>query len=297
MSSRIDPNDLKKVFLRGFVVDSDTTLLYNVCDLVYSVHFSHNFDAYDDLVQEGVLGIIRLVDEGNYDETKGDVLTFVYTRVRNCMSNFLYHEIKEVSRNVGEDPLKNLGSEMESGWLGFVSEELIRDILDFVNSKIEELGICGDLSYYVRGYFMDKLGVRYIVGAPKEYSLDVVEKYRYYVNSIEHGVFLKFINPNVFENKIKDIIDVLESEGEVGFFMRMFLDSLSEEQLIRLMYVFSTNSFQFPSKFKLLKTDSYLSVYRRVRHGKMSVEDASKLFDKPLSTILSIIEKYDIIFN
>lgn len=297
-SSRIDPNEIKKILNRGTVQSADSTILYDICEMVYRVHFSYRYDVRDDLIQEGVLGLIRLIDEGNYDESKGDVLTFVYSRVRNCMTNYLYHENKEIAKSVGEEPLNRISSiEVDSGWFGFISEELVQDIMGYVDDRLSECEVSSDLAYCIRAYFMDKLGIRYKVNPPKDYSIDFVEKYRYYVNMIEHGVFVKFINVHVFDNKIHDILDVLEAEGEVGFFMRMFLDSLDKTQLTKLMYVYSLNSFQFPSKYKLLKVDNYLSIYKRIKHSGMSFEDAARFFDKPISTIISIVQKYEIIFS
>jgi len=296
--NKIDPNDIRKIIDRGKVLSQDSELIYNLCEMVFRVHFSFKYEAHDDLVQEGVLGVIRLVDEGHYDEAKGDIMTFVYTRIRNCMSNYLYHENKEISKSVGEEPLNRISSiEVDSGWFGFISEELVQDIMDYVDDKLSDCEVSSDLAYCIRSYFMDKLGIRYKVNPPKDYSQDFVEKYRYYVNLIEHGVFVKFINANVFDNKIQDMLDVLESEGEVSFFMRMFLDSLDKNQLTKLMYVYSLNAFQFPSKYKLLKVDNYLSIYKRIKHGKMSLEDAARFFDKPISTIVSIVQKYEIIFS
>jgi hypothetical protein len=298
MSNKIDSSEVKKIFNRGQVLSSDSELLYDICEMVYRIHYPHKYDDMDDLIQEGILGIIRLVDEGTYDETKGDILTFVYSRVRNYMSNYMYHTMKELSKSAGEEPLKKISSlDVDSGWFGFISEELIQGIFEYVEDKLMEHDVSSDLAYCVKAYFMDKLGVRYKVNSPKDYSPDFVEKYRYYVNLIEHGVFVKFINKKVFDNRISDIVDVLESEGEVGFYMRMFLDSLSDEQLTRLMYIYSLNSFQFPSKYRLLKVDNYLSIYRRVKHGKMTIDEAARMFDKPISTILSIMQKYDIIFS
>ena len=295
---KIDSNDIKRMFARGKVVEEDTGLLYDICDTVFYIHFMHKYDMREDLIQEGVLGLIRLVDEGNYDESKGDVLTFVYSRVRNYMGNYLYHENKEVSKSVEIEKIPKLdSSEVDSGWFGYVSEEMVQEIMVFIDKKLNELNIGGDLIYCVRVYFMDKLGVQYTTKSPGNFSLDFVEKYRYYVNLMEYGVFMKFINPNIFDNKVNDVLDVLESEGDIGFYMRMFLDSLSESQLRKLIYVYSSNEFKFPSKYKVLKVDNYLSIYKRIRHGKMPIGVAAKFFDKPISTVESIVKRYDIIFS
>jgi hypothetical protein len=294
----ISSKELQRIFDRGHVIPEDEDTLYRLCETVYKLHFSHRYLEMDDLIQEGIIGLIRLVDEGNYSEDKGNIFTFAFSRVRNSMSKYMYHQHKEISKSVGEEPLKNIRSMGDDVSLfSHVSEELIRGISAYVDDQLMEYEVSSDLAYHVKGYFLDKLGVQYKVNSPSYYSLDFVEKYRYYVNLIEYGVFVKFINNKVFDSRIGDILDVLESEGEVGFFMKMFLDTLNEEQLRRLMYLFSSNNFQFPSKYKLLKVDNYLSIYRRLTHGNMSEVEVARMFDKPVSTIVSIKKKYDIIFS
>lgn len=290
----INADNLKKMFIRGNVLPEDESLIYAVCETVFNSHFTHRFDIKEDLLQEGALGLIRLVDEGNYNADEG-VFTFAYSRVRNSMTNFLYYENKIVNTEVDGDRNIKLGVSFDDFYA--LSEELIQDIQIYISGKIDELELSQELEYYVKAYFNDKLGVKYQKLGSVMFLQDFVDKYRFYVNTIEFEMFKKFMSSRVFENKPEEILDVLESEGEVSFYMRMFMDSLSPKQRSLLMYVYSGNRFEFPSKYKLLKTDNYLSIYRRVRHGNMSEEDAARIFNKPLPTIMSILERFDIIFS
>lgn len=284
----IDPKELKAIFERGHVEGSDEKILYDVCEMVYSLHFKSYFEKRDDLIQEGILGIIKLVDEGYYDSSR-DVLNFTYTRVRNSMSNFLFHE-------KGEYYTENTVKEKEND-LDFLGEEKIEEVTNFIKCKLVEYSLDKELSYYVCIYFNDKLGVKCENNRIRDFSLDFVNKYRYYVNLIEYDIFKKFLNNKLFDNKIKDIISVLEAEGEIGFFQKMFLDSLDREQLTKLMYIFSNDTFIFPSKAKLLKIDNYIKIYKRIKFGNIEFNEAVKIFDRPLPTILSIVQKYDQIFS
>jgi DNA-directed RNA polymerase specialized sigma24 family protein len=309
---KIEPRELRIIFDRGYVTNNDEKILSNVCEMVYKSHFAQAFsDKGDDLIQEGLLGLIRLVSENNFDETKGDILTFAYSRVRNSMSNYLYAEQKYNNPATPNKPVQyfdnvDYGNKSNSDVKNdifsksknapYIEEEKVGEIRNHVRSMIQTLGIEGDLAYCVETYFNDKLGIKCILKQPTDYSIDFIDKYRFYVNTIEYDVIMKFLGSRAFDNKIQDIVDVLEAEGDIDFYMRMFIDSLSDKQMEKLMYVFSMNDFKFPSKYKILKVDEYVSIYKRIKHGA-SVEDISKSFDKPSVTVKAIFDKFDLIFS
>jgi hypothetical protein len=71
-------------------------MIDNIVTVVFRIHFGYinNKDLEQDLKQEGYLKAYELLSLGNYDPTK-NLRTFIYTGVRNAMTNYMYHHKKE----------------------------------------------------------------------------------------------------------------------------------------------------------------------------------------------------------
>jgi len=72
-------------------------LLNNIVEVVLHVHFYYITDPYlkEDLMQEGYLKAYQLLNTGNYDPNQ-NLRNYLYTGVRNAMTNYLYHSKKEL---------------------------------------------------------------------------------------------------------------------------------------------------------------------------------------------------------
>lgn len=76
--------------------NSVEAMITNIVNVVFRIHFYYitNYDLEQDLKQEGYLKAYELLAEGNYDPNK-NLRTFIYTGVRNAMTNYIYHHKKE----------------------------------------------------------------------------------------------------------------------------------------------------------------------------------------------------------
>jgi len=72
------------------------SMIHNVVTVVFRIHFYYIRDPEleMDLKQEGYLKAYELLAAGNYDPSK-NLRTFIYTGVRNAMTNYMYHHNKE----------------------------------------------------------------------------------------------------------------------------------------------------------------------------------------------------------
>lgn len=298
--SVIEESRLRQIFGRGKVLDSDAVLLYNACEMVFRKHFSTNQNEKQDLIQEGIMEIHRRVMEGKYDGSRS-ALTYLYRGIRNVMHNFLYHEKK------WDDKIYEPVESHDSGLREFeISDEETKlehteasdsnVIVEYVHRATEEMELGDVLAYYVKSYFYDKLGHHYRRRHVSMFDIEFVEKYRYYVNLVEFQVFVKFFNGKMFDSKCSDIIDVMQAQGMIDFATRSFLDTLNEYQLAHFLYVNSGQNINLPQKYKVLKIDSYLSIYRQVMGGA-TPEQVSRITGRPVSTVRSIVEKYTHIFK
>lgn len=301
--NRIDQDELRKIFERGYLLDDDHVILYNVCSIVFTQYYSDRLDIKDDLIQEGMLGLVRFMYSKKYDRSKSP-LNAAYTYVRNSMQDFISSTMKGYyadkvamlnEKSPDHEKHFDMGNISDREWYR-VPTEVVDNISLFVDDRLKEHKLNPTLRYYVKAYFSDKLGIKYKPDRIRSFTLDIVEKYRYYVNLIEYELFNKFLGGKVFDNSVHDILDVLETKGEVDFFMKRFMNSLSKEQVLMLLYVFSGNGFKMPSKFSLLKVDTYLTIYKTVVHGGISTKVAAKIFDKSVSSIEAIIDNYSKVF-
>ena len=76
--------------------NSVESMINNIVTVVFRIHFYYvtDYDLEMDLKQEGYLKAYSLLKEGNYDPSK-NLRTFIYTGVRNAMTNYMYHVRKE----------------------------------------------------------------------------------------------------------------------------------------------------------------------------------------------------------
>ena len=83
------------------VSNSVEAMIENIVTVVFRIHFYYvtNKDLEQDLKQEGYLKAYELLAEGNYNPNK-NLRNFIYTGVRNAMTNYLYHNRKETHEDV-----------------------------------------------------------------------------------------------------------------------------------------------------------------------------------------------------
>ena len=76
--------------------NSVESMIQNIVSVVFRIHFYYinDLDLEQDLKQEGYLKAYELLADGNYDPNK-NLRTFIYTGVRNAMTNYVYHNKKE----------------------------------------------------------------------------------------------------------------------------------------------------------------------------------------------------------
>ncbi len=68
----------------------------DLCKIVFSRHFYVNVNEKEDLLSVGMLKALDLLNSGYMDLSKGSMLNFLYTGIRNEMKNYLYRTTREV---------------------------------------------------------------------------------------------------------------------------------------------------------------------------------------------------------
>lgn len=82
----------------------------NIVNVVFYKYFSYvtNPQVKQDLFQEGYLKAYELLESGNYDPSM-PLRNFIYTGVRNAMTNYMYHSKKETHVDLSElDKYENI---------------------------------------------------------------------------------------------------------------------------------------------------------------------------------------------
>lgn len=129
------------------------SMIDNIVTVVFRIHFYYvqDKDLEQDLKQEGYLKAYELLSLGNYDPTK-NLRTFIYTGVRNAMSNYMYHHRKESHSNL-ETITSSLWQNYESitsddFWKGklFYKDEDSFDDIKISSDEIKK--ICDKYTYY-----------------------------------------------------------------------------------------------------------------------------------------------------
>lgn len=70
--------------------------LVDLAGIVFRKHFYASMGDKEDLISVGILKAISLIKGGNWNESKGTVLNYLYAGMRNEMHNYLYHQRKEI---------------------------------------------------------------------------------------------------------------------------------------------------------------------------------------------------------
>lgn len=96
------------------IQNSVQAMIDNLVIVVLKIHFYYIQDPYlqEDLKQEGYLKAYEILEKGNYDPSK-PLRTFLYTVIRNAMSNYLYHNNKEEHDNL--DMIEDINWQMYKG--------------------------------------------------------------------------------------------------------------------------------------------------------------------------------------
>lgn len=147
--------------------NSVEAMIENIVTVVFRIHFYYvnNEDLENDLKQEGYLKAYSLLKEGNYDPTK-NLRTFIYTGVRNAMTNYMYHTKKESHEDLDTvsspawQSYKDIT--MDSYWDGklFYNDTITMDSVDdnIVFSVCEKYKMFGNYIYVVLNEF-NKMGI------------------------------------------------------------------------------------------------------------------------------------------
>lgn len=276
-------DNLKAMFVRGSVLPIDVDVVNTVCNIVYIKHFSGYKSAKEDLMQEGRMGILDLTSRENQFDPTNSALNYAYTRVRNCMTNFLQRKKPDVFSDP-DDAFESI-EDMATG-------EFNEEVISYIKEKLKQWKVDPLVGKYVMIYFFNRLGIPLNVSVVgKEVSREFVIEYSYYVNLVELLLVKDFVQTKVLRNPIKEIIDILLSD--VAFFeaFKHFVKTEKEDTVFKMLYLFSGNTLKFPTKSKILKTDLYLTIYKDSQKGT-SIDDLVRKYSKPEKVIRSIIDKF-----
>lgn len=136
--------------------------LITLSEIVIRKHFYASLQDKEDLVSVGVLKALTMISEGNWDKSKGNFCSFIYTGIRNEIHNFLYHENK--FNTVDLEALLETGKEDSyfEDDVVYISYSLIHAVcMNFISSfgnNIERLVIIEleELGYRIKGrVFLD----------------------------------------------------------------------------------------------------------------------------------------------
>lgn len=138
--------------------NSVEAMITNIVTVVFRIHFYYIYDEdlEKDLKQEGYLKAYELLAEGNYDPNK-NLRTFIYTGVRNAMTNYMYHQRKEAHLD-----LDTIGSQNWQHYENITSDEywkgkIYRTTEDDVDSYEIDMSIVYDIcnKYSQFGDYLD----------------------------------------------------------------------------------------------------------------------------------------------
>lgn len=107
-------------------------MIDNIVTVVFRIHFYYitNEDLEQDLKQEGYLKAYELLAQGNYDPTK-NLRTFIYTGVRNAMTNYMYHQNKE-----NHFDLDTIDGQNWQSWKDVTTDDYWRGKVFYINDDI-----------------------------------------------------------------------------------------------------------------------------------------------------------------
>jgi hypothetical protein len=156
--------------------------LIQLNEIIVRKHFYASYKDKDDLVSVGVLKMLDLINEGNWDKSKGSLCNYLYSGARNSIHNYLYHQNKfplidqeqlrdsGISDNYFSGPDCPISYGLVHSVCMHFTDAFGEGIEDAVISKLEEIGYTLEgrvkQSPYSVGY-SSVLSDRY-----KDYSID-----------------------------------------------------------------------------------------------------------------------------
>lgn len=134
-----------------------------IVNIVLFKHFSYVKDEClrEDLKQEGFHKAYELLKIGNYDPTKS-LGTYLYTGIRNAMTNYMYHSNKETHAGI-DDEVRDFYFEDSEACSFEIDKDIVLDVC-------KKYLVYGDYSGIILSYF--KKMKMYSGPIPK---IDVVE--------------------------------------------------------------------------------------------------------------------------
>lgn len=110
------------------------SMISNVVTVVFRIHFYYvnNEDLELDLKQEGYLKAYELLAQGNYDPSKS-LRTFIYTGVRNAMTNYMYHYNKESHKSTEE-----MEDQQWQAWKSITTDEYWKGKVFYTNDDLTD---------------------------------------------------------------------------------------------------------------------------------------------------------------
>ena len=117
--------------------NSVESMINNIVTVVFRIHFYYisDYDLEMDLKQEGYLKAYSLLAEGNYDPSK-NLRTFIYTGVRNAMTNYMYHVRKE-----NHDDLELVSSQLWQSYKDVTSDDYWNGKLFYRDEESSDLDV------------------------------------------------------------------------------------------------------------------------------------------------------------
>lgn len=282
---------LKAVLKRKEIqTDEEIGILKDLCDIVYRKHFKYKVSQEKDLLQEGFIGCIEIIRKGDFNDSY-PATPYLYTRIRNCMSNFLSKKTPSLLTSDEEEYV------METGDVGCEkNSHLIELIITYVRKRLDQLEVEKVMASYVETYFVNKFGVSQMGIEPRDVILDFVTTYNFYISTFEYEIADKYLYGPIFSNKIDDIFDVLDSDGDLPLLTKLMNEVFPQKVVTKLLYILSGTSFKYPSKMKLYRTDYNLTIYSSIKRGKFTIQEAAKFYKKTPEVIGQIVTKYDKVF-
>lgn len=131
--------------MREITIDE---MVDNVVVVVFYKHFSYVTDTNtkSDLMQEGYLKAYDLLSNGNYDPTMS-LRNYIYTGVRNAMTNYMYHHKKESHVDLDElDKYENI--------VGVYDVADYEIDMDVINNIVREYKQHGDFTNVLVNYLI-----------------------------------------------------------------------------------------------------------------------------------------------
>ena len=276
-------NGLRKMFMRGKVVDADVPHIDALFNIVISKHFRGRKDR-EELLAECRLSVITLVEKRQYDPSKS-ALNYGYTRVRNHITNILAKKTPSTFTDSGIEDVEEEFSSVPS--LPYRPQDILRD----VDSIIEYFGIEGSLVDFVKKYFADKLGMDH--KSPACYcSLEFYRRYLFYVRIIEWVLVQKHSSLTVVSNGITEVIPHLGLSDSQTEMLNALSKVVNEDTMVMLLYVFSGQSLKMPSHNKLLKTDRNLSIFKDHERNNSPARNLASKHSRSVSSVQSVLARF-----